>query len=163
MISPALADRYPSNLMTPLWVAVFAGFLSYSELSAKDIPAFPGAKGHGRYTIGGRGGRVIKVTNLNDSGEGSLRAAVEAEEPRIVVFEVSGTIALESRLTRRKFVRSNSALAGFFILPSGLRTNSPNGRLTSAHIGTGGKGAVDTAQIAAHAKTQVVTLCDVDR
>ena len=65
--------------------------------------------------------------------------------------------------SRRKFIRSGSALAGFFILPSGLRANSPNGRLNSAHIGTGGKGAVDTAQIAAHPKTQVVALCDVDR
>ena len=66
-------------------------------------------------------------------------------------------------ITRRKFIGSNSALAGFFILPSGLLANSPNGRLSSAHIGTGGKGAVDTAQIAAHPKTQVVALCDVDR
>ena len=82
-------------------VTVLAGLLSLSEIPAKDIPAFPGAEGHGRYTIGGRGGRVIKVTNLNDGGEGSLRAAVEAEGPRIVVFEVSGTIALESRLRIR--------------------------------------------------------------
>ena len=70
---------------------------------------------------------------------------------------------MDKPITRRKFIRSNSAIAGFFILPSGLRANSPNGRLTSAHIGTGGKGAVYTAQIAAHAKTQVVALCDVDR
>ena len=65
--------------------------------------------------------------------------------------------------SRRKFLRSGSALAGFYILPSGLRANSPNGRLQSAHIGVGGKGSVDTAQIAAHPKTQVVALCDVDR
>ena len=63
------------------------------------LPSFPGAEGHGSKTRGGRGGKVIAVTNLNDSGPGSLRAAVEAKEPRIVVFRVSGTIDLKSRLS----------------------------------------------------------------
>jgi pectate lyase len=62
------------------------------------LPSFPGAEGHGSKTRGGRGGKVIPVTNLNDSGPGSLRAAVEAEGPRIVVFRVSGTIDLKSKL-----------------------------------------------------------------
>jgi len=57
--------------------------------------AFPGAEGYGKYTTGGRGGEVIYVDNLNDSGPGSFRAAVEAEGPRIVVFELSGNIRLE--------------------------------------------------------------------
>lgn len=65
------------------------------------LPAFPGAEGFGARASGGRGGRVIAVTNLNDSGPGSLRAAVEEKGPRTVVFRVSGNIALESDLELR--------------------------------------------------------------
>jgi len=67
------------------------------DLSQRQL-AFPGAEGFGAYARGGRGGEVIYVTNLNDSGPGSLRAAVEDTLPRTVLFKVSGTIELESKL-----------------------------------------------------------------
>ncbi len=69
-------------------------------LSGCDIqpPAFPGAEGFGAETPGGRRGRLLFVENLNDSGPGSLRAALETPEPRVIVFRVGGTITLQSPL-----------------------------------------------------------------
>lgn len=72
---------------------------SLSLTFAADQLAFPGAEGFGAHAKGGRGGRVIEVTNLNDAGPGSLRAACEAKGPRLVVFRVAGIIHLEKTLT----------------------------------------------------------------
>ena len=72
-----------------------------AQPSSAAVPAFPGAEGAGAMSLGGRGGRVIRVTNLKDSGPGSLRAAVDSKGPRTVVFDIGGTIRLQSPLTIR--------------------------------------------------------------
>ena len=64
------------------------------------LPAFPGALGWASRTPGGRGGQIIRVTNLDSEGPGSLRAAIEADGPRIVVFEVGGVIDLGKQTLR---------------------------------------------------------------
>lgn len=66
------------------------------DLPQSEIPAFPGAEGGGKYSFGGRGGKVIVVTNLNDDGPGSFRWACEQGGARIVVFNVAGIIRIKT-------------------------------------------------------------------
>lgn len=72
-----------------------------TDLPQAEIPAFPGAEGGGMYSFGGRGGKVIVVTSLDDRGPGTLREACETGGARIVVFNVAGIIRLESPLIIR--------------------------------------------------------------
>jgi pectate lyase len=78
------------------------GLLAVSAPARQERPAFPGAEGFGASTPGGRGGRAILVENLDDSGPGSFRAAVEARGPRTVVFQVGGLVTLQSTVVIRE-------------------------------------------------------------
>ena len=100
-----------------------------------EVPAFPGAEGFGVATSGGRGGRVVKVTNLNRSGEGSLAAALALEEPRIIVFDVSGVI--EGNLPKGEWLTNKSA-----------RIYSANAPVTIAAQTAPGAGVTISGQLA---------------
>ena len=90
------------KLLTTLTIAAL------SLAAQAQAPAFPGAEGHGRYATGGRGGTVIHVTNLNDSGDGSFRKAVSGSSKKIVVFDVGGVIALKSDVS----IGANTTILG---------------------------------------------------
>ncbi len=92
------------------------------------LPAFPGASGGGAVAVGGRGGQVIEVTNLNDAGPGSLRAALTATGPRTVVFRVGGTITLQSQIV---IDRSFLTIAGQTAPGSGILIRSSDEMLYS--------------------------------
>lgn len=87
-----------SNLPIPVLAQSNFATVSDYDPNKVNVLVFPGAEGFGRHTTGGRGGQVIKVTNLNDSGPGSLREALDQRGSRIIVFDVSGNINLKSRL-----------------------------------------------------------------
>ncbi len=82
-------------IMFILFVGGYA--LKMPELSSQ-VPAFPSAQGYGKFSTGGRGGEVYQVTNLDDSGAGSLREACMATGPRTIIFRVAGTIELSSSI-----------------------------------------------------------------
>jgi hypothetical protein len=88
-------------------LTLIAAMMAIMAIAQEQVPAFPGAEGHGRYVTGGRGKTVVHVTNLNNSGTGSFRSAVSSSN-RIVVFDVAGVIALTSDLT----IKDNITILG---------------------------------------------------
>jgi len=108
-----MINHKKSFLLIILIAILFIGCKSQQKntntISTDESPiAFPGAEGFGKFTTGGRGGNVFIVYNLDDDGPGSLRHAINAKGPRIIVFAVSGTIHLESPLS----IKSDVTIAG---------------------------------------------------
>ncbi len=100
------------GIRSPWILYIISAILSVSACygESRVLPAFPGAEGHGRYVTGGRGGQVIYVTNLNDDNNpGSLRYALNKIGPRIILFKVSGTIQLKTKLS---ITRGDLTIAG---------------------------------------------------
>lgn len=95
---------------------VLAGAVAFScaasAVEARELDAFPGAAGYGRGAQGGRGGRIVEVVNLADSGPGSLRACVLQTGPRNCTFRVSGVIVLQQSLLVQGMDAGNLSILG---------------------------------------------------
>lgn len=118
-------------------------------LSMGQVPAFPSAEGFGKYTTGGKGGSVVFVTNLNNSGSGSLRNALEASGARTVIFRTGGTVNLTSPIT---ISNDNITIAGetapgggILVKGAGININASNVIIRHIRIRVGADGDLGDA------------------
>lgn len=120
--------------------------VSINSSFAEDLPAFPGAQGWAAHTVGGRGGKIIKVTTLAPTGPGSLSEALDADGPRIIVFEVGGVIdfAKQEIRIRKPFVTVAGQTApspGITLIRTGIDVSAHDVILQHIRIRVGGAGA----------------------
>lgn len=131
-----------SRKVSPRWAAIASCFRRIAAVAALcmigvpiavALPTFPGAGGGGAASLGGRAGIIYEVTNLNDSGAGSLRAGLALKVPRTIVFRVSGTIAITSSLD---ITEPYVTIAGQTAPGGGIQIIAPNSTQSMFWIST---------------------------
>ena len=136
-----LESSYAFSLLIFLFflISLLGSRVAYAQtITLDELKAFPTAEGYGKHVTGGKDGIILKVTNLNDRGNGSLRAALEDDRAATIIFEVAGTILLNSSIVSK----SNKTVAGETAFRNGgqgisIRMN-PNQVFSNPLIDTGG-------------------------
>lgn len=136
MSSPTYRIRYRKRIAAA--VAIACGL---SAFAADALPVIPGAIGHGTSTVAGRGGTVYRVTTLSETGDGSIRACVDASGPRVCVFEVSGMIRLGGDLIIRNpritIAGQTAPSPGIMLRGGGLRVKTSDVLVQHIHVRPG--------------------------